>query len=109
MQSRTAPALVFIVAVACSGVHNAIAVRDDALANPIRKVVTLLEAMAKKVSEDADKEEKLYRKFMCFCKEGRANLVKSIQENSAKGPAVEATIGETESVVSKLKDELVDH
>eukprot|EP00425_Heterocapsa_triquetra_P009464 CAMPEP_0195130618 /NCGR_PEP_ID=MMETSP0448-20130528/143541_1 /TAXON_ID=66468 /ORGANISM="Heterocapsa triquestra, Strain CCMP 448" /LENGTH=74 /DNA_ID=CAMNT_0040168535 /DNA_START=11 /DNA_END=232 /DNA_ORIENTATION=- len=37
-------------------------------ANPIRKVVTMLQNMQMKVTEEGEKEKELYNKFMCYCK-----------------------------------------
>jgi len=48
-------------------------------ANPIRKVVTMLQAMQAKVQEEGKKETVLYHKFMCYCKTGGADLRKSIE------------------------------
>ena len=36
-------------------------------ANPIRKVVTLLQDMQKELEAEGKKEEELYNKFMCYC------------------------------------------
>ena len=36
-------------------------------ANPIRKVVTLLQDMQKELEAEGEKEEELYNKFMCYC------------------------------------------
>ena len=36
-------------------------------ANPIRKVVTLLQDMQKELEAEGKKEEDLYNKFMCYC------------------------------------------
>lgn len=47
-------------------------------ANPIRKVVTMLQAMQTKVQEEGEKETALYQKFMCYCKTGDEDLRKSI-------------------------------
>ena len=36
-------------------------------ANPIRKVVTLLQDMQKEIEAEGEKEKALYDKFMCYC------------------------------------------
>jgi len=49
-------------------------------ANPIRKVVTMLQNMQKKVSTEGEKEKALFDKFMCYCKNSDSTLGKSISD-----------------------------
>merc|ERR1719199_1442082 len=53
-------------------------------ANPIRKVVTLLQDMQKEVTAEGVKEKELFDKFMCFCTGNTAELQKGIDDNKAK-------------------------
>jgi chemotaxis receptor (MCP) glutamine deamidase CheD len=46
--------------------------------NPIRKVVTMLQGMQKRVTEEGAKEKELYEKFMCYCKTSGSDLAASI-------------------------------
>merc|ERR1719296_388612 len=50
----------------------------NAAANPIRKVVDMLQGMQKRVQEEGEKEKDLYEKFMCYCKTGGSDLTSSI-------------------------------
>merc|ERR550539_1246518 len=72
-------------------------------ANPIRKVVTLLQSMAKKVTEEAEKADELYDKFMCYCKKGRSNLAASISAAEAKIPELKAKIKASGGAGAQLK------
>lgn len=45
--------------------HAALA---DDTGNPIRKVVAMMEKMAKKIEEEGKSEEDLFEKFECYCK-----------------------------------------
>merc|ERR1719277_2895641 len=56
----------------------AAAVQSRSAANPIRKVVDMLQSMQKKVQEEGEKEKDLYEKFMCYCKNGGSDLTSSI-------------------------------
>merc|ERR1719277_2445021 len=56
----------------------AAAVQSQSAANPIRKVVDMLQSMQKKVQEEGEKEKDLYEKFMCYCKNGGSDLTSSI-------------------------------
>eukprot|EP00420_Gonyaulax_spinifera_P018603 CAMPEP_0197906656 /NCGR_PEP_ID=MMETSP1439-20131203/63168_1 /TAXON_ID=66791 /ORGANISM="Gonyaulax spinifera, Strain CCMP409" /LENGTH=71 /DNA_ID=CAMNT_0043528031 /DNA_START=57 /DNA_END=269 /DNA_ORIENTATION=- len=42
--------------------------QQHSVANPIRRVVTMLQDMQRKVGAEGRKEEALYDKFMCYCK-----------------------------------------
>jgi len=78
-------------------------------ANPIRKVVTMLQSMQKKVTAEGEKEKELYEKFMCYCKNGDEALGKSIADAEAKMPAVTADIEEAEGQEKQLKLDLESH
>jgi chromosome segregation ATPase len=80
-----------------------------ASANPIRKVVTMLQSMQKKVTAEGEKEDELFEKFMCYCKNGDDALSKSISEAEAKVPSVTSDIEEAEAQVKQLKEDLKSH
>ena len=58
----------------------ALAAKEDSsnLANPIRRVVTLLQKMQSSVAAEGEKEKKLFEEFMCYCKTGMDDLQKSM-------------------------------
>jgi len=60
------------------------AVAGGSGANPIRKVVTLLQDMQKEVEAEGAKEKELFDKFMCFCTGNTAELQKNIDDGKAK-------------------------
>jgi len=78
-------------------------------ANPIRKVVTMLQKMQKKVEAEGEKEKELFDKFMCFCKTGGTDLAKSIGDTTTKIPELQATIEETISQKAQLEEDLKKH
>ena len=45
-------------------------------ANPIRKIVTLMQDMQKEIEAEGEKEKVLYDNFMCWCETGAADLKK---------------------------------
>merc|ERR1719230_1508881 len=77
--------------------------------NPIRRVVTMLEAMQKKVAAEAESEEALFKKYMCYCKTSGSDLTASIDASTAKIPQVESALKEGESTLAQLKIDLKDH
>merc|ERR1719269_83884 len=78
-------------------------------ANPIRKVVTMLQAMQKKVQAEGEKEEELFEKFMCYCKNGDEALAKSIADAEEKVGQLPKDIEAAESEVKQLKADLKQH
>jgi len=75
-------------------------------ANPIRKVVTMLQALQKKVAQEGETEQKLFDKFMCYCKNGDEVLAKSISAAEAKAPALTADIEAGEAESKQLKSDI---
>merc|ERR1740138_95928 len=69
----------------------------------------MLQAMQKKVTQEGETEEKLFEKFMCYCKNGDSALAKSIADAEAKVPSVTADIEEAEAQVKQLKADLKSH
>merc|ERR1719265_1285378 len=78
-------------------------------ANPMRRVITMLQMMVKKVEEEGKKETELFEKFMCYCDGGKASLGKSIEDANVKIPQVESDIKEAESEKTQLDDDLSTH
>merc|ERR550532_2389664 len=74
----------------------------------VRKVVTLLQNMQKKVAAEGEKEKELYEKFMCYCKGGTAELSAAIKAAEEKVPAVSSNIEAAEGKLSQLKSGLSD-
>merc|ERR1719512_545929 len=74
--------------------------------NPVRKVVTLLQNMQKKVQEDGAREADLYEKFQCYCKTGGGDLSASIGAAEEKIPAVSSDIERSEAKLSSAKADL---
>jgi len=75
-----------------AGVSLASSVGTGLSVNPVRRVVTMLQMMQKKVTEEGKKEQELFDKFMCYCKTGRGDLEKSIEEAKTKIPQLESDI-----------------
>merc|ERR1719161_1563133 len=78
-------------------------------ANPIRRVVTMLQMMVKKVEAEGLKEKELFEKFMCYCKSSKETLAKSIEEASVKIPQLESDIKEAEEELAQLQEDLKNH
>jgi len=74
--------------------------------NPIRKVVTLLQSMQKKVQAEGEAEAKLYEKFMCYCKTGGSDLEASIGAAENKVGSLPSEIKAAEEKLTQTKADL---
>merc|ERR1719355_332503 len=78
-------------------------------ANPIRKVVTLLQDMQKEVGVEGAKEKELYDKFMCFCTGNTAELQKGIDDNKAKLEELGGKLKSETAEKAQLELDIVQH
>jgi septal ring factor EnvC (AmiA/AmiB activator) len=79
------------------------------VANPIRKVVTMLQNMQKKVVAEGEKETDLFDKYMCYCKTSGGDLSKSISDAETKIPELESAIKEAEAKKAQLDEDVKQH
>jgi len=78
-------------------------------ANPIRKVVTMLQNMQARVQEESKKEEALYDKFMCYCKTSGGDLEAAMKEAKSKLGSLEAAIKSAKERLTQTKADLKEH
>jgi chromosome segregation ATPase len=78
----------------------------QAQANPVRKVVTLLQKMKLQVEAEGEKEEELYKKFVCYCKTGSADLEASIQAAETKLATLDDDVKAAEAEKAKTDADL---
>jgi chromosome segregation ATPase len=98
MTSKAVIALCFLVAFT--------AVAESEHANPIRRVVTMLQNMQKRVEEEGKKETDLYEKYMCYCKNSGGDLSKSIADANTKIPQVASDIKSSEAALVQTKEDV---
>jgi len=83
----------------CEGASSSTALN----ANPIRKVVTMLQMMQNKVTAEGKKEEVLFEKFMCYCQTGIGDLKTAIDAAGTKIPQVESALKEAAAEKAQLE------
>merc|ERR1719487_2696540 len=100
-----------ILAAAALTGASAVAVKEGetARANPIRRVVNMLQDMQTKVKAEGERDEELFEKYMCYCKNGAGTLETSIAAAGDKIPQVEAAIKEAEATKTQLDADLKQH
>jgi len=95
--------LVVLLAVGCA---HATSEASGMNANPIRRVVTMLQNMQKKIDVEGKKQEDMFEKFMCYCKNGKGKLEKSVEDAKGKIEQLAADIKETDSVLKQTVADL---
>jgi septal ring factor EnvC (AmiA/AmiB activator) len=85
-----------------------VAARNTALvaANPIRKVVTLLQKMQKDVTDEGEKEKALFDKYMCWCKTSGGELSGSIAAGQTSITNLGSEIKATSEKLAQAKEDL---
>jgi len=77
--------------------------------NPIRRVVTLMQNMQKKIETEGETEAELHDKYMCYCKTGGENLQAGISEAGAKLPQLVSSLEEATAEKSQLESDIAKH
>merc|ERR1719316_661134 len=84
-------------------------VTEKLSANPIRKVVVMLQNMQMKVTEEGEKEKKMFDRFMCYCKSSDGELAGSIATGENKvselGTSIKAHTAQKAQLEQELKDD----
>merc|ERR1719258_68123 len=100
--------IVALLLLSCHAASSKVAVEEASATavNPIRKVVTMLQNMQKKIAAESAKKEELFDKFMCYCKNADSTLAASISDAETKIPQVESSIKEGAAMKKQLESEL---
>jgi TolA-binding protein len=93
-------AVLLLAVLSCEGV------RVQTSANPIRKVVNLLQNLQAKVTAEGEKETELFEKFQCYCKNGVGTLETSIADAETKITELEASIKSQTAEKKQLDEDL---
>jgi len=95
---------------AASGEASGVAQGAEATrGNPIRRVVTMLQKIQKKVEAEGETETELHEKFMCQCKTGSASYTQSISDREAKAVSLASGLESAVGQLSQLKSDLAGH
>jgi len=85
------------------------AAATSTLANPVRKVVTMLQMMMNKIEAEGKVELKLFDDFMCYCKTGDQTLSEEIEAANTKIPQLESDIKTSVEEKAQLEGDLTAH
>jgi len=77
--------------------------------NPIRKVVTMLQGMQKKVEEEAKTELALFEKYMCYCKTAGGDLDAGVTAAEEKLESMKAALKSAKEKKKQTEADLKEH
>jgi chromosome segregation ATPase len=77
--------------------------------NPIRRVVTLLQNMAKEIEEEGARDAQLYNKFQCYCNGNTDKMSEEAKAASAKIDDLKAAVENQTAEKTRVDAELVEH
>jgi len=78
-------------------------------ANPIRKIVTLMQDMSKEIEAEGAKEKELFDKFMCFCNGGKEELEKTSADSAQAEETLSSQAEEQTAEKASLEGDLKKH
>jgi septal ring factor EnvC (AmiA/AmiB activator) len=81
-------------------------VAEDVQANPMARVVQLLNDLKLQVEKDGEKEKVLYEKFMCWCESGGAEEEESLRVQKERIERLHPAIASAEEQVATLTDQI---
>merc|ERR1719265_663218 len=82
---------------------------NESSANPIRKVVTMLQDMQKTVEAEGETEKGLFEKFMCYCNNGAGSLDSAIATSAAKIESLTGQVEAESAQKSQIEQEVAQH
>merc|ERR1719393_906792 len=97
------PVVLLLLAAGCNAVDSQMG------ANPIRKVVTLMQNMQKEIEAEGVKEKELFEKFMCYCSGGSDGLKKAIADATAEAEELTSKLKSEEAEKSQIAQDLISH
>merc|ERR1719379_3406287 len=109
MMSRQVMLLGLLLAAGAQAATLRTAAKAKTTANPIRRVVTMLQMMQNKVEAEGKKMEELFDKYMCYCATAEQTLSKSIADAEEKIPQLESDIKEAIEEEKTLGADLEKH
>jgi len=92
-------------------VGNALAAETSVsvTANPIRRVVTMIQNLKKKVEAEGERDEELHGKFLCYCKNGGSDLETAIATAESKISNLKSALEEAAGEKKQLTADLAMH
>merc|ERR1719240_2378835 len=88
---------------------SATGISNKVQVNPIRKITNMLENMQKEIEAQGAADKELYDKFMCFCDNGAADLLKTANDAEAANAASISQLESDTSEKAQLESDIKGH
>jgi hypothetical protein len=85
------------------------AANEKTQANPMRKIITMLQDMAKEIEREGEVETEIFDKALCACEGGEKGLQTSIDESTAAIAENSAALKSGTAQKAQLEQEVKDH
>merc|ERR1719453_126382 len=86
---------------------SAVSLRVEA--NPIRKIVTLLQDMQAEIDAEGKKEQALFDKFMCYCDGNTDGMSNAAKDAAQRIEELKSKLEAEKAEKSQLDQELIQH
>jgi chromosome segregation ATPase len=98
---------VVAIALLCGWSCQALTLQTEA--NPIRKVVTILQDMQKELEAEGVTEQKMFDKFMCYCDGNTDGMSKAAEDAGQKITELKSKLEAEKAEKAQLDQELIQH
>merc|ERR1719174_232699 len=78
-------------------------------ANPMRKIITMLQDMQKEIEREGETEKEIFEKAMCACETGQKELQKTIEDATSESEEQSSAIEAQTAEKAQLTQEIEDH
>jgi len=95
------------IALLCGWSCQALTLQTEA--NPIRKVVTILQDMQKELEAEGVTEQKMFDKFMCYCDGNTDGMSKAAEDAGQKITELKSKLEAEKAEKAQLDQELIQH
>merc|ERR1719160_209800 len=83
--------------------------RSQTEENPMRKIIGMLQDMAKEVEREGELEKEIFEKALCACEGGEGELNKVIDDSTAAIEEFTAKVASLGAEKQQLKQDVIDH
>merc|ERR1719420_2659273 len=98
-----------LVLVAFTSVVLGAQVKVETEANPMRRIITMLQDMSKEVEREGEAEKEIFEKALCACEGGEKELDKTIVDSQAAIEEYTSKVESGKAESAQLTQEVADH